>query len=129
MIVKKTSVFPASPETVYEKIRKTETLWQIAAPCVSFEPAGEERGIWEDASTSSWRLRLTGVIPLGIHRIHIVRFGPGGISSREDGLCLAPGQTCSMYADRGNGSGRRRRRKWTTKRNRKRISTGIPELF
>lgn len=40
MIVKKTSVFPASPETVYEKIRKIETLRQVSAPYVSFEPWG-----------------------------------------------------------------------------------------
>ena len=163
MIVKKTSVFPASPETVYEKIRKTETLRQIAAPYASFEPAGEESGIWEAGRTSSWRLRLMGVIPLGIHRIQIVRFGPDGISSREgnrhvpvwnhditlgkwmkairniqtgwrsvqDGRrsLSGSGQTCSMPIDRGNGSDCWRRRKWTTKRNRKPISTGIPELF
>ena len=83
MIVKKTSLFPASQETVYEKIRRPETLRLVAAPYASFEPLGEESGVWEDGSTSSWRLRVMGVIPLGIHTIHIVRFGPDGISSRE----------------------------------------------
>ena len=40
MIVKKTSLFPASQETVYEKIRRPETLRLVAAPYASFEPWG-----------------------------------------------------------------------------------------
>ena len=35
MIVKKTSLFPASQETVYEKIRRPETLRLVAAPYAS----------------------------------------------------------------------------------------------
>ena len=32
---------------------------------------------------SSWRFRLFGVIPFGVHTIRIVRFDGNGISSRE----------------------------------------------
>ena len=83
MIVRKTSVFPASRETVFEKLQKLETLQTIAKPYATFEPMGENMGTWSVGSTSSYRFRLFGVIPFGIHTIHIVRFDPDGISSRE----------------------------------------------
>ena len=34
-------------------------------------------------STSAYRFRLFGAIPFGTHTIHIVRFDPDGIGSRE----------------------------------------------
>ncbi len=39
--------------------------------------------VWTVGGTSSYRLRLFGIIPFGTHTIHIVRFDPEEISSRE----------------------------------------------
>ena len=83
MIVRRTSVFPAPRETIFEKLQKLETLQTIAKPYATFEPLGKNTGTWSVGSTSSYRFRLFGVIPFGIHTIHIVQFDPNRISSRE----------------------------------------------
>ncbi len=83
MVVHKTSVFPASRETVFEKLQELETLQYIAKPYATFEPAGSVASVWTAGSESSFRFRLFGIIPYGIHTIRIVRVDPGGISSRE----------------------------------------------
>ena len=83
MIVEKTSVFPAAKETVFCKLQQLETLQTIAKPYATFEPIGEGVSTWSVGSTSAYRFRLFGVIPYGTHTIHILRFDPDGISSRE----------------------------------------------
>ena len=83
MIVQKTSLFPASKETVFRKLQKLETLQMIAKPCASFEPIGEAVSTWAVGSASAYRFRIFGVIPYGTHTIHILRFDPDTISNRE----------------------------------------------
>ena len=83
MTVQRTSVFPAGRETVFRKLQQLETLQYIAWPYAVFEPVGDAARTWTVGSTSSYRFRLFGVIPFGTHTIHIVRFDPEGISSRE----------------------------------------------
>ncbi len=83
MIVSKTSVFPADRETIFEKIRKLDTLQYIAKPYATFEPVENLTDTWETGSTSSYRFKLFGIIPFGIHTIHIICFDPERISSRE----------------------------------------------
>ena len=83
MVVQKTTLLPASKETVFRKLQQLETLQTIAKPCASFEPIGEAISTWVVGSTSVYRLRLFGVIPYGTHTIHILRFDPDGISSLE----------------------------------------------
>ena len=83
MIVQKTSLFPASKETVFRKLQQLETLQMIAKPYATFEPVGETVSTWEVGSTSAYRFRLFGLIPYGTHTIHILRFDPDGVSSRE----------------------------------------------
>ncbi len=83
MIVRKSSVFPASREVVFEKLRKLETLQYIAKPYVVFEPIGATEPVWTVGSTSAYSFRLFGVIPFGTHTIHIVGFDLEGVSSRE----------------------------------------------
>ncbi len=110
MIVQKTSVFPASAGKIFKKLQKLETLQYIAKPFAVFEPVGEPIGRWTAGSTSSYRFRLFGVIPFGLHTIRIVRFEPDGISSRETNehvpvwnhdITLRPlGEDCTEYTDR-----------------------------
>jgi len=83
MIVQKSTLFPASKETVFRKLQQLETLQLIAKPFATFEPVGETVSTWEVGSTSSYRFRLFGLIPYGTHTIHILRFDPDGVSSRE----------------------------------------------
>ena len=83
MIVQKTSVFPADRNTVFQKLRQLETLQYIARPFAAFEPVSGGEPVWTVGSTSSYHFRLFGVIPFGTHTIHILRFDPDGISSRE----------------------------------------------
>ena len=83
MIVRKSSVFPASRDVVFEKLQRLETLQTIAKPYASFEPVGAVDPIWTVGSTSAYRFRLFGVIPFGTHTIRILRFDPEGVSSHE----------------------------------------------
>ena len=83
MIVRKSSVFPASRDVVFEKLQKLDTLQYIAKPYAVFEPVGTAEPIWTVGSTSAYLFRLFGVIPFGTHTIHIVCFDPEGVSSRE----------------------------------------------
>ena len=83
MIVKKTSVFPAGRDQVFQKLKELKTLQYIAAPYATFEPVTDTAGIWEAGAESAYRLKLFGLIPFGTHTIRILRFDPDGISSRE----------------------------------------------
>ena len=83
MIVQKTSVFPAGRDAVFQKLQKLETLQYIAWPFATFEPVDNAVPTWMVGGTFSYRFRLFGVIPFGTHTIHIVRFDPESIRSRE----------------------------------------------
>ena len=84
MIVRKTSLFPACREVVFEKLQRLDTLQYVAAPYASFVPVNERTDmVWQVGSTSSYRFRLFGVIPFGTHTICIARFDIDGIQSRE----------------------------------------------
>lgn len=83
MIVLKTAVFPADRDTVFRKLQQLETLRYIAKPYATFQPVGDAPETWEAGCTSSYRLRLLGLIPFGTHTIRILRFDPDGVSSRE----------------------------------------------
>lgn len=83
MIVRKTSVFPAGQELVYSKLQELKTLQYIAAPYAAFEPVGAVTPVWTAGGVSSYRFRLFGLIPFGIHTIRVIRVDPQGISSRE----------------------------------------------
>ena len=83
MVVQKTSVFPADRDFVFKKLQQLKTLQYITWPYATFEPIGETVSTWEVGSTSAYRFRLFGLIPYGTHTIHILRFDPDGVSSRE----------------------------------------------
>jgi len=83
MIVSKTSVFPSGIDIIFRKIQRLETLQSIASPYATFEPIGENSGTWKEGSVSSYRFKLFGILPFGIHTIRIIRFDPEVISSKE----------------------------------------------
>ena len=66
--IKKSSIFPAAKEEVYNKLLKLETLQYIAYPYATFKPInGETELIWQENSSSTFSFRLFGIIPFGIH--------------------------------------------------------------
>ena len=83
MRLRKTSIFPSSRDLIFEKLQKLETLQYIAKPYAAFEPLDRDRNIWEEGSTSSYRFKLSGVLPFGTHTIHIIRFDRDEILSHE----------------------------------------------
>ncbi len=71
----KTSVFPASAEVVFEKLKAIQTLQYIAAPYATFTPVNvSETFTWKAGKTFSFRFKLFGVIPFGTHTINVTEF-------------------------------------------------------
>ena len=84
MTVRKASVFPAPREEVLSRLQRLETLQYIAAPYATFVPVENSSGfVWKTGAVSSYRFRLFGIIPFGVHTIRIERFDADGIQSRE----------------------------------------------
>ena len=83
MIVQRTSVFPAPRDVVFGKLQRLEKLQAIAKPWATFEPVGDVGDVWTVGGVTSYRFRLFGVIPFGVHTIRIVHFDGNGVSSRE----------------------------------------------
>ncbi|MDO4315854.1 MAG: hypothetical protein Q4C45_08745 [Oscillospiraceae bacterium] len=73
--VTRTSIFPASQEQVFQLLKELKTLQYIASPYASFLPIdGRGSPVWEEGAVFRFRLRIFGVIPCGIHTIHVLRF-------------------------------------------------------
>jgi ligand-binding SRPBCC domain-containing protein len=89
-IVRVTSVFPASVDVVWDKLQQLDTLQYIARPYATFEPQRETLTAWREGEISRFSLRLFGVIPLGVHTIHIVRFDREALTvqTREGNQCV-----------------------------------------
>ena len=84
MTVRKTSVFPAPREAVLSRLQRLETLQYIAAPYATFVPVENSSNFtWKAGAVSSYRFRLFGIVPFGVHAIRIERFDVDGIQSRE----------------------------------------------
>lgn len=83
MIVRKTSIFPASRQQVFQKLQHPETLQYIARPYASFEPVSGKEAVRTPGSTSAYRMKLCGIFPFAVHTIHILRFDPDVIQSQE----------------------------------------------
>ena len=82
--VRKTSVFPAPREKVYEKLQQLQTLQYIASPYATFTPVNpDDPMVWQVGASSSYRFKMWGIIPFGIHTINIERFDIDEVRSRE----------------------------------------------
>lgn len=76
MVVKKSSLFPATKQEVYSKLEKLKTLQYIAYPFATFEPIdGDDKLIWSEGTTFSFRFKLFSCIPFRMHTIKVMRFG------------------------------------------------------
>lgn len=76
MTVRKTSIFPASEKEVFKRLQRLKTLQYIAYPMATFTPVnGNNRLVWKEGTTSSYKFRLFGIIPFGVHTIKVIHFG------------------------------------------------------
>ncbi len=84
-IIRRTSVFPAEKDMIFNRLTRLETLRYIAYPYASFEPVNcGENLIWKEGGSFEFSFRLFGFIPLGIHRINVIDFDmEKGIYTRE----------------------------------------------
>ena len=84
MTVKKTSILPAPRSIIFAKLTELKTLQYIAKPYATFEPLNAAKDFkWEVGGESSYKFRLFGFVPFGVHTIHIERFDEEYVSSRE----------------------------------------------
>jgi len=71
----KQSIFPSEIDRVYSLLLDLSTLQYIAAPYASFEPQDKGDGKkWHPGQTTTFRFKLFGVIPYGIHTIKVIDF-------------------------------------------------------
>ena len=86
------SIFPATPEQIWERIARVETLQYIAAPYATFTPVDESKTlIWQEGEEMRFKLYLFGIFPLGVHTIRIKRFDRAtGLISTEEGNQSVP---------------------------------------
>ncbi|MDR1615864.1 MAG: hypothetical protein LBR98_02485 [Syntrophomonadaceae bacterium] len=72
------SVFKAPPEKIWPLLTHMDTLRYIASPYAAFVPAGKPSGeTWRAGETYRFRLRVFGIIPLGVHTIRVQIFDHG----------------------------------------------------
>lgn len=74
-LVQKSSVFPASPEQVWNRLLELKTLQYIASPYACFTLLdGSNDLVWRERMSFRFRLRLCSLIPVGTHTICVLRF-------------------------------------------------------
>lgn len=84
------SVFPAAADQVWDRLTRVETLQYIAAPYATFAPVDQSKElVWRTGEEMQFRLYLFGIVPLGVHTIHVRRFDR---------------QTYSVYTEESNKS-------------------------
>ncbi len=81
-----TTLLQAGKSEVFRRLQKLETLQYIAAPYATFIPLDGNQDIeWEEGSTFYFRFYLFGIIPFGVHTIHVLYSGEDtGISTEEN---------------------------------------------
>lgn len=74
-IICKSSVLPAGAGAIWKKLQRLDSLQYIAAPYATFEPLGGRKTFtWKSGHFFSLKLKLFGLLPLGIHTIRILIF-------------------------------------------------------
>ena len=65
---------PATPDAVWEKLQNISTLQYIASPFASFKPLDNQPFVWSEGNEFKFRLKVCGVLPMGVHTIRVVAF-------------------------------------------------------
>ncbi len=73
--ITKTSRFPASGRDIFNKLKLIQTLLYIASPYATFIPVNKNDDLmWKKGETLSFRFKLFGAIPFGVHTIKVIDF-------------------------------------------------------
>jgi hypothetical protein len=93
MLARISTVFDCTAEQLWDEICRPDSLRFVSAPLLHFEPrvAGDLDSEWAVGKTYPLRLSLFGFLPIGEHRITLVRIDREAnlIESRESGA-LSP---------------------------------------
>lgn len=93
MLARISTTFDCTTEQLWAEISRPASLRFVAAPLLHFEPLvpGDLDGEWVTGKTYPLRLSLFGFLPMGEHRIMLVRIDreANRIESRESGT-LSP---------------------------------------
>ncbi len=74
-VVKVTSVFPASKKEIFDRLQTFQMLKKIAKPYITFTAInGSEDLQWQEGQVFSFKAKLLGFIPFGIHTIKVIEF-------------------------------------------------------
>lgn len=75
----RTTILPASKNEVFRRLKELKTLQHIAAPYATFTPENNNDDlVWEESSVCSFRFKLFGLFPLGVHTIEVISFSENG---------------------------------------------------
>jgi hypothetical protein len=81
MIIKVASIFPASRETVFEKLQEIETLRYICSPLATFTPLDNSLK-WQAGAVFRFDLTACG-LNFGVHTINVKKFDIDKILTHE----------------------------------------------
>jgi hypothetical protein len=82
VIIKVTSIFPASREKIFEKLQEIETLRYICSPLATFTPLDSNRK-WEAGAVFRFVLTACG-LKFGVHTINVKKFDIDKILTHEN---------------------------------------------
>ncbi len=83
-IAEETSVFPVAKSRVFKLLQQFETLQQVAAPYISFDPVDGNTNLqWREGETYRFKTKLVGILPFGEHVIRVVNFDHDSIYTNE----------------------------------------------
>ena len=88
--IERTSFFPADAQAVWRLLGQIDTLRYIAKPYADFVPL-DDTADWQAGKTYRLTLKLLGVLPLGVHEIHVLRWDKARFSIlTEEGNGFVP---------------------------------------
>lgn len=74
MTVDKTTLFLTKPDILWNKLQSLNSLQYVSTPYASFSPVEKrETFLWKEGESYSLKLKIFGLIPMGIHKIEILR--------------------------------------------------------
>ena len=72
MLLRRSSVFPAEADTIWQHLQQLSTLQHVAKPYAAFVPVDSAQPLqWAQGASFSFHFKVFGFLPLGIHTIHV----------------------------------------------------------
>ena len=65
------SILPAAPDEIWRRLTRVDTMQYVARPLLMFTPADGGIEEWQAGKTMRFRLRILGVLPMGLHTVRL----------------------------------------------------------